>query len=388
MIDSAGGAVQPSVPRVTQISFFVDPAARAPGRLLEEWPSLVDIADAAHAGGVALTVIQASTREQTLQHHGVAYHFVAPPRGGRLADAPAIAGLLRQTQVLHVHGLGFPAEVRSLAALVPNVPILLQDHAGAVPRIWRWPLWRRGFAAAAGVSFCAREQAEPWRRRRMLPAALRLYEIPESSSHFTPGDQAAARRATGMHGDPCVLSVGHLVQDKDPFTVLAGFRAAAQQLPAAHLWFYFGGAPLGEQLRARIASDPLLRERVHLPGRVPHERIEQAMRSADLFVSGSRHEGSGYALLESMACALPPVVTDIPSFRALTGNGAIGALWPCADANALGRALVRVAREPRAELRQATRAHFEREVSFTAVGRKLCAAYLDLLQPLTMRSAT
>jgi glycosyltransferase involved in cell wall biosynthesis len=379
-----GGAAAPAgAPRVAQISFFLDPQGRAPAQLLRDWPSLVDVAEAAHGAGVALSVIQASTHEQTLQHHGVTYHFLVPPRGGRLAQAPEFARLLRQLepQVLHVHGLGFPSDVIALAALMPQSPILLQDHAGRGPRPWHRPLWRRGFAAAAGVSFCARAQAEPFRRMRLLSEALRVYEIPESSSRFTPGDQAAARAVTGMHGDPCVLSVGHLVPDKDPLTVLAGFRAAASQLPDAQLWFYFGTAPLLVDLRAHIARDPLLHGRVHLMGRVPHEHIEQAMRSADLFVSGSHHEGSGYALLEALACALPPVVSDIPSFRAFTGEGAVGALWQCGDAVAMSRALLRLAREPKGTLRRATRAHFERELSFAAVGRRLRASYLDLLVP-------
>ena len=52
------------------------------------------------------------------------------------------------------------------------------------------------------------------------------------------------------------------------------------------------------------------------------------MRAADLFVLGSHREGSGYSLIEALACGLPPIVTDIPSFRSLTGAGVVGALWP------------------------------------------------------------
>jgi glycosyltransferase involved in cell wall biosynthesis len=368
---------------VAQISFFQDPQGRLPAQLLHEWPSLVDLADAAHDAGVALTVVQASAHEQTLQHHGTTYHFLVPPRGRTLASAPQFVHLLGQLQpqVLHVHGFGFAREVIALAALMPHAPILLQDHAGGGPRPWRRPLWRRGFAAATGVCFSALAQAEPLRRMRLLGEALRIYEIPESSSRFSPGAQATARTLTGMHGDPCVLSVGHLVPDKDPLTVLEGFRAAAPHLPDPQLWFYFATAPLLAQLRTQIERDPVLRERVHLMGRVPHERIEQAMRAADLFVSGSHHEGSGYALLEAFACALPPAVSDIPSFRAFTGNGSVGALWRCGDAGALSEALLALARQPRAPLRLATRSYFDRELSFAAVGRKLRASYLDLLMP-------
>jgi glycosyltransferase involved in cell wall biosynthesis len=366
---------------VAQISFFVDPQRRRPAQLLQDWPSMVDIADAAAGAGAELTVIQASTHEETLRHGEVSYHFLRPSRAGYLAHAQGFAHLLQQLQpqVLHVHGFGFPADVLALAQLAPRVPILLQDHAGGGPRWWQRPLWRRGFAAAAGVSFSARSQAEPLRRARLLGAAARIYEIPESTSRFAAGDQAAARAVTGLYGDPCLLSVGHLAPDKDPLTVLAGFGAAARQLPDAHLWFYFGTDSLLGEVRARVAQDPVLRERVHLMGRAPHAQIEQAMRAADLFVSGSHREGSGYALLEAFACALPAVVSDIPSFRAFTAQGTVGALWQRGDAGALSRALLRMAREPRPALRRATRAYFERELSFAALGGKLRATYLDLL---------
>ena len=45
---------------VAQVSFFVDPQGREPRALLEAWPSLVDVAQAPHAAGVRVSVLQAS----------------------------------------------------------------------------------------------------------------------------------------------------------------------------------------------------------------------------------------------------------------------------------------------------------------------------------------
>ena len=41
--------------------------------------------------------------------------------------------------------------------------------------------------------------------------------------------------------------------------------------------------------------------------------------AADLFVVGSHHQGSGYALMEACACGAVPVVTAIPTFRLMPG---------------------------------------------------------------------
>ena len=161
--------------------------------------------------------------------------------------------------------------------------------------------------------------------------------------------------------------------------MLEGISAAMNELPRLQLYCCFGNAPLLREVQSRIAADSRLRGRVHLVGRLPHEKIELMMRAADIFVLGSHREGSGYSLIEALACGLPPVVTDIPSFRSLTQAGAIGKLWPCGDSRALREALISTANSSSLALRAAVRAHFERELSSNALGAKLTAMYEDVL---------
>jgi glycosyltransferase involved in cell wall biosynthesis len=365
-----------------QLSFFVDPQRRPPEQLLRDWHSLEDVAAAVASTGARVTVVQASLSPGELARGGVAFHFVAPdPADGPLARTASFRSLLRERapDVLHVHGLGFPRDVLELREAAPRVPIVLQDHADRPPRFWRRKAWRRGAAAASGVAFCARAQAEPFARSGLLPPHVRVFEIPESTSTFAPGDAAGARAATGMHGDPAVLWVGHLDRNKDPLTVLDGAAAAARDLPGLRLWCCFGSAPLLTAVQARIGRDAALRDRVHLLGRVPHARIETLMRAADLFVLGSHREGSSFSLIEALATGLTPVVTDIPSLRALTGNGAVGALWPRGDSRALADALRSTAASLGPRTRAAVRAHFDEHLSSAAIGRKLAAAYREVM---------
>lgn len=369
---------------VAQISFFLDPQGREPEQLLHDWPSLVDVAEAASAAGVRVTVIQACCRRQRLTRNGVDYYFVQPSNAAArtIVHDRAFGELIRNigAHVFHVHGLGFPTDVLALAYLAPDVPILVQDHANQLPRIWRRRSWRRGLSVISGVAFCSSAQALPFVRAGLVPAAASIYEIPESTSRFTPGDQAQARRVTGLQGDPCVLWVGHLIDRKDPLTVLDGVSEAARQLPGLQLWCCFGSAPLLADVQGRIDADGLLRGRVHLLGQVPHEKIEELMRASDLFLLGSHREGSGYSVIEALACGLPPVITDIPSFCSLTGQGAVGRLWPCGDAHELCKALLSIASQLRPDMRRLVRTHFDAELSFDAVGRKLSAAYQHSLE--------
>ncbi|TAM61558.1 MAG: glycosyltransferase [Rhodanobacter sp.] len=364
---------------VAQINFLPVPEGRAPTEVLEQWHSLVDIAELVASSGTRVSVIQAAACEDLITRNGIDYHFIdirglgtAASRGRRFA------GLLADihADVLHGHGLAFAGAAFAVSQCLPQLPIIMQDHADRPPRWWRRPLWRRWHAAISGVAFTALEQAQPFIRAGLFGPHTRLFAIPESSSRFTPGSRADARAQTGLHGDPCVLWVGHLSPGKDPLTVLDGVARTALRLPGLQLWCAFGSAPLRDEVQARIAHDPRLARRVHLLGKVAHAHVEALMRAADLFVSGSHHEGSGYALLEALACGVAPVITDIPSFRALTGSGRVGNLWPCGDAARLAEALVdAAASRPSPEQ---VRGHFDATLSFAAVGRRWADAYMQV----------
>jgi glycosyltransferase involved in cell wall biosynthesis len=370
---------------VAQVGFHLDARQRSPQELLRDWPSLVDIAEAAARSVQRLSVVQACSQTTSITQCGVGYHFVAPARvpatraGARDCIGPVVdfvAGL--NPDIIHVHGLDYSAAVLVLARRLRKTPILLQDHASRPPRIWRRWYWRRGAACAAGIAICARAQLTPYSAARLLPADLQVFEIPESSSRFLAGDSEYARRATGLSGDPAVLWVGRLDANKDPLTVLEAVRHVAASLPKLELWCVYNSTTLLAELKRLVGADPILQPRVHMLGEVPHSQVELLMNAADLYVSASHREGSGYALIEALACGLPPVVSDIPSFRALTAGGSVGDLWSCGNASELAAGLIKAAARPRQATRALVRDHFTRELSFDAVGRKLAAAYTQL----------
>src|SRR5581483_7260916 len=370
-------------PHVAQISFFNDPADRHPVALLDAWPTLVAVAEAACAAGVRVSVIQASTHSQELTRNGVDYYFLPFGAATPMAGAAEPLGTLFRRlspNVIHVHGLGFPRHVLDLAQVAPGIPIVLQDHADRPPRIWRRALWRRAISRAAAITFCSAEQARPFQAVGLISSGARLYAIPESTSRFTPGDREQARQLTGIAGDPAILWVGHLNANKDPLTMLAGISVAARTLPGLKVWCCFGSAPLEAEVRRHIEGDPLLTDRVHLLGKVPHAAVERLMRAADLFVLGSHHESTGYSVIEALACGLPPLITDIPSFRSLTAGGEVGMLWQPGDSRAFCDALQLIAGRLGPGMRAGARLHFERELSLSALGSKLAEMYRDQLQ--------
>jgi glycosyltransferase involved in cell wall biosynthesis len=74
-----------------------------------------------------------------------------------------------------------------------------------------------------------------------------------------------------------------------------------------------------------------------------------------------------------------PVVTGIAAFRAITGNGMVGALWPPGDPRAFADALVHTAARHGPDLREAVTRHFESALSWPAVGRRAMEIYGELI---------
>ena len=132
-------------------------------------------------------------------------------------------------------------------------------------------------------------------------------------------------------------------------------------------------------VRERLHASSALQTRVRLVGRVPHHAMAAFDSAADVFVLGSHHEGSGYALLEACACGVTPVVTDIPAFRVMTAGGTLGALWAPGDAHAFARALVETWESDLRATRARMAEHFDRELSWPAIGRQAMAIYGEVV---------
>jgi glycosyltransferase involved in cell wall biosynthesis len=369
---------------VVLINYGFHPGFPTAEALLQRFHTLVGWAEGLIAAGARVTLFQRFSCDATIERGSVSYRFVADKAGLELRawqtpDRLHHLALAAGPTLVHLNGLLYPLQARSLRALLPkSCPIVAQHHAERPKRGVRGALQRWGLGAVDGFFFAARELAQAWLQRRMIGLTQPIYEIAEGSNWFEPQDRAAVRVRTGMCGDPALLWVGRLDLNKDPLTILAGFEQALAVAPRARLHMIYADAPLLPEVQARIAGSAALRETVVLLGRKSYLEIQDYYNSADYFVLGSHHEGSGYALAEALACGVVPIVTDIPSFRVMTDGGGLGALWPPGDAQALASAIENTLRRPRGALAAAARRFFEARLSYPSIGRQALAAYHEL----------
>ena len=246
---------QPRRVRIVQVSFHLDVERRDGESLLRAWPMLPAVATAVARAEVDVAVVQRAHRQETIECAGVSYHFVDEPRRRPTRVVECVTAL--KPDVVHVQGLTFPRAVRLLASAVPDVPLLVQDHGTVPPAGWRASAWRWAYRSLAGVAFTASEQATPWKRSKILRADLPVFEVLEGSTDFTPGDREAARAATNMFGEPCLLWTSRLDVNKDPLTMLAAVDQAARTLPGLRLWAWSST----RRAAARASSGPVTRTR-------------------------------------------------------------------------------------------------------------------------------
>ena len=358
---------------VVQVSFHADHRRRDAETLLEVWPTVPSVAAAVARAGVEITVIQTAHRHETVRREGVEYQFLddAHRRPKRVIDR--VCSLA--PSVVHVQGFHHSLAVHTLAAAA-RAPVLVQDHGSVEPHGWRRLTWRWAFRPIAATAFTVREQAAPWKECGVLRRDLPVFDVLDGSSTFTPGDQAEARRVTGLGGNPCLLWTGRLNANKDPLMMLDAVERALASLPDGRLWCCFGDAPMLADVRARIQASDTLRDRVALLGTRPRDHMELLYRSADFYIQTSHREGGGYSLLEAMSCGTSGIVTDIPPSRRIVGDG--GSLTPVGDAPALAAAIVDWSSRDFPTLRRRARQRFEHELTFDAIGRQLCDAYESL----------
>jgi glycosyltransferase involved in cell wall biosynthesis len=374
----------PSRLSVVQVNYVYDNSLTDPDALLDRYFTLTGWSDAlVRAGAGPVVVVQQFSRDAKVSRNGVDYVF------RRTAIGAAAAA--RRPDIAHVNGLTFPVRTWRLRRAIDSAcPIVVQSHAdgGAIGRAPALRLLGRLLRRSSDAAlFAADEHANAWRRAGFIAPDQPTYRVMPASSTLRPMPRLAARETSGVTGSPAMLWVGRLNANKDPLTVLDAFEPVALALPAATLTMIYGTSEQLDAVRARIVSSPSLRDRVHLAGAVPHDRIAAFFSASDLFVVGSHHEGSGYSLMEACSCGAIPVVTDIPTFRLLTGNGAVGALWKPGDAADGARAMLDVARRDLDAERAKLAAHFARELSWDAVGRRAVEIYEEV-RSARVRGAT
>ena len=124
-----------------------------------------------------------------------------------------------------------------------------------------------------------------------------------------------------LQSDACFLA--RLSPSKGIYDLPRIWQLVASAVPNARL-FVIGGGQMGEVRKLKeLLATAGVEKNVRLLGFVSEEEKYRALKSSKVFISPSREEGFGIAVLEAMACGLPVVAWDLPVYREVFEQGMI-----------------------------------------------------------------
>jgi glycosyltransferase involved in cell wall biosynthesis len=352
----------------------------APQDVLDRWPTTARTLQAlARTGNVEVIAIvrtRTAAGNECFEQAGVRYRFVRDRTRGAIHLARAARA--ERPDVLHVNGLLFALATIVLRVWCGRRPRLLVQHHGEPPgrgRARRLQMLARRLVDGYLFTGAEHGQAEPFVAAGILRHNTPVFEVLESAADLHPVPRADARARTGVAGDPAVVWVGRMNEGKDPMAAVQGFAQFLASRPETQLWMIASTRELEPAVRHELGLDERLATAVHIVGPVPHAAMADWLSAGDVVLSTSRHEGSGYALVEAITCGCSPVATDIPPHRAIVDSTA--PLVPVGDPAAVSDALATATRAIAADpgRRRATIDDARLRLGWDAVARQLLSAY-------------
>ena len=173
---------------------------------------------------------------------------------------------------------------------------------------------------------------------------------------------------------PLILAAGRLHVNKG-FDILL---QALKQIPDAILWL--AGSGPEEKALKQLCADLELNERVRFLGW--RNDVTALMKTADLFVCPSRHEGLGSIVMESWAHGCPIIATDSQGPGELITDGVTGLLTPVDAVEPLAEAISSLLESaPRRDaLRKSGEALYWQKYSENVIVKQYEDHYLSILK--------
>ncbi len=343
-----------------------------------------------------------------------------PPSGGMANQTLQLAGLLRgeglRVETVQVNAPYQPAwagRIKGLRALARLLPYLasLWRTAGRVQVFhvmansgWSWHLF------AAPAIWIARLRGKPvvvnyrggeadgflGRARRWVAPSLEradavivpsgFLEVVFGKHGFTTQvvpnivnlERFASDREPPTGAGPRLLVARNLEPIYDNATALHTLALVRERYPDATL-VIAGSGPLRAGLE-QLAADLGIAQAVTFTGRVDNAAMAALYRNADVMLNPSLVDNMPNSVLESLACGVPVVSTNVGGVPYLVDDGRTALLVPPQTPRAMADAVLRLAAEPAlaASLREAGLRQVQ-QYTWASVRPRLLAVYQHVL---------
>ena len=300
---------------------------------------------------------------------------VVSARVGSLTGLPALRRMVRESDVVHAHGVRAAAQVVLAAtAARPRAALVATWHNAPIGGWSRHRLHAGLEAVGARGSDVVLVASEDLLGRARRAGAGRAIFCPVVAPAARAARAAPVPAApTGEAAAPVVLAVARLAAQKRLDLLVEATAGWAGHVDGPRV-IVAGDGPLRAELTtlARTAGSPL-----ELLG--ARNDVDALLRSATVLVLCSDWEARPLAVQEAMRAGVPVIATSVGGVPGLVGDAAV--LVPPGDADALRAALTEVLADDqlRERLRQAGLAQVENWPSEQDMVTTVVATYLDVI---------
>ncbi len=184
------------------------------------------------------------------------------------------------------------------------------------------PRIRRALAGAARVVSVSDDLLATMRQLDLYAGDAAVIPNGIDPARFFPREKTAARRELGLPTEgKCVVCVGHIAPVHGQHLIVEAM--ARPDAPGDVHTYLVGGGPDFDALRSQIAARGLS-NRITMVGPVAHDQVPLWFSAANLSLHPGSSAGSPNAVLESLACGTPCLVTNLPEFTEIVAEPAQG----------------------------------------------------------------
>jgi glycosyltransferase involved in cell wall biosynthesis len=304
---------------------------------------------------------------------------------------PRLARLLRTLHADIVHGFLFSAEIASrLAGRMAGTAVVIGSERNANHAIQMSNrIVYRLTGACVDVIIANSNAGAAW-NGKIFHRPLSDYRVVHNgvdAERFRPMDGREIRAKLGIPVPcPVVGAFANFKEQKNHAMLFRAFRPVLDSFPEARL-LLVGEQPADSRgqwkgYRAqldRLVDDLQIRHQCTFLG---HQKdVEHLYCACDITVLPSLHEGTPNVLLESMACGVPVVATDVCDNQYIIRDGEVGYLVAVGDEAAMADRMKTLLGNAalRQEMGQKDRHWVLTEFSAQRLAEKMGAVYLELL---------
>ncbi len=315
-------------------------------------------------------------------HFRIGVFFLLPFYLGAQFWCALKVAIAEGAEIIYAHWLLPNGLVGAWVASLLRIPLIISLHGSDMfvaqrNRVFRY-IGRWVFKRAAAVTACSEDL---YRSAISLGASMdKVHLITWGVDHlrFHPRVCPLARSEFGLREDDfVVIALGRIVPKKGFDVLVRALPSLLISYPNVHV--VIGGDGVQREELLRLAAELKVSEHLHMPGRIPWDKVPAFLAMGDVFVLPSVKDASGNldglptVLLEAMALGKAVVATNVGGIPLVITDKINGLLCPPGDYNALSQSICLLIRNAslRQQLGQSARHSVEEQFNWQEVARRI-----------------